>query len=52
MALRKVAQPEDIAAQVVALSSDVLSGHISGELVTVAGGWKAASSTTTRLPTS
>ena len=38
MALRKVAQPEDIAAQVVALSSDVLSGHISGELVTVAGG--------------
>jgi len=38
MALRKVAQPEDIAAQVVALASDVLSGHISGELVTVAGG--------------
>ena len=38
MALRKVAQPEDIAAQVVVLSSDVLSGHISGELVTVAGG--------------
>ena len=38
MALRKVAQPEDIAAQVVALSSDILSGHISGELVTVAGG--------------
>ena len=38
MALRKVAQPEDIAAQVVALSSDVLSGHISGELITVAGG--------------
>jgi len=38
MALRKVAQPEDIAAQVVVLSSDLLSGHISGELVTVAGG--------------
>jgi 3-oxoacyl-[acyl-carrier protein] reductase len=38
MALRKVAQPEDIAAQVVVLSSDVLSGHVSGELVTVAGG--------------
>jgi 3-oxoacyl-[acyl-carrier protein] reductase len=38
MALRKVAQPEDIAAQVIVLSSDVLSGHVSGELVTVAGG--------------
>ena len=38
MALRKVAEPEDIAAQVVALSSELLSGHISGELVTVAGG--------------
>jgi 3-oxoacyl-[acyl-carrier protein] reductase len=38
MALRKVAQPEDIAAQVVMLSSDLLSGHISGEVVTAAGG--------------
>ena len=38
MALRKVAQPEDIAAQVVVLSSDLLSGHISGEVVTAAGG--------------
>jgi 3-oxoacyl-[acyl-carrier protein] reductase len=38
MALRKVAQPEDVAAQVVALASDVLSGHVSGQLVTVAGG--------------
>jgi len=38
MALRKVAQPEDVAAQVVVLASDVLSGHVSGELVTVAGG--------------
>jgi 3-oxoacyl-[acyl-carrier protein] reductase len=38
MALRKVAQPEDIASEVVVLSSDVLSGHVSGELVTVAGG--------------
>jgi len=38
MALRKVAQPEDVAAQVVALASDVISGHISGQLVTVAGG--------------
>ena len=38
MALRKVAQPEDIAAQVVVLASDTLSGHISGQVVTVAGG--------------
>jgi 3-oxoacyl-[acyl-carrier protein] reductase len=38
MALRKVAQPQDVAAQVVVLSSDLLSGHVSGELVTVAGG--------------
>lgn len=38
MALRKVARPEDVAAQVVVLASDVLSGHLSGELVTVAGG--------------
>jgi 3-oxoacyl-[acyl-carrier protein] reductase len=38
MALRKVGQPEDVAAQVVALASDVLSGHVSGQLVTVAGG--------------
>jgi 3-oxoacyl-[acyl-carrier protein] reductase len=38
MALRKVAQPEDIAAQVVVLASDVLSGHVTGQLVTVAGG--------------
>ena len=38
MALRKVAQPEDVAAQVVILASDVLSGHLSGQVVTVAGG--------------
>ena len=38
MALRKVAQPEDVAAQVLVLASDVLSGHVSGQLVTVAGG--------------
>lgn len=38
MALRKVARPEDVAAQVVVLASDVLSGHVSGQLVTVAGG--------------
>ena len=38
MALRKVAQPEDVAAHVVALASDTISGHVSGQLVTVAGG--------------
>jgi 3-oxoacyl-[acyl-carrier protein] reductase len=38
MALRKVAQPEDVAAQVVALASPVLSGHVTGQIVTVAGG--------------
>ncbi|HEV8686606.1 MAG TPA: SDR family oxidoreductase [Gaiellaceae bacterium] len=38
MALRKVADPEDVAAQVVALASDVISGHVTGEVVTVAGG--------------
>jgi 3-oxoacyl-[acyl-carrier protein] reductase len=38
MALRKVAQPEDVAAQVVVLASDVLSGHVTGQLVVVAGG--------------
>jgi 3-oxoacyl-[acyl-carrier protein] reductase len=38
MALRKVASPDDIARAIVVLASDELSGHISGELVTVAGG--------------
>jgi 3-oxoacyl-[acyl-carrier protein] reductase len=38
MALRKVAQPEDVAAQVVVLASDVLAGHVTGQVVTVAGG--------------
>jgi 3-oxoacyl-[acyl-carrier protein] reductase len=38
MALKKVAQPEDVAAQVVVLASDTLSGHVTGQVVTVAGG--------------
>jgi 3-oxoacyl-[acyl-carrier protein] reductase len=38
MALRKVAQPEDVAHQVVVLASDELSGHVTGQVVTVAGG--------------
>jgi 3-oxoacyl-[acyl-carrier protein] reductase len=38
MALRKVAQPEDVARQVVILASPQLSGHVTGQIVTVAGG--------------
>jgi 3-oxoacyl-[acyl-carrier protein] reductase len=38
MALRKVAQPDDIARQVIVLASDEISGHVTGEVVTVAGG--------------
>jgi 3-oxoacyl-[acyl-carrier protein] reductase len=38
MALRKVARPEDVARQVVILASDELSGHVTGQIVTVAGG--------------
>jgi 3-oxoacyl-[acyl-carrier protein] reductase len=38
MPLRKVAQPEDVARQVVVLSSDELSGHVTGQVVVVAGG--------------
>ena len=38
MALRKVAQPDDIARQVVVLASPLLSGHVTGHVITVAGG--------------
>jgi 3-oxoacyl-[acyl-carrier protein] reductase len=38
MALRKAAQPEDVARQVVALASDEISGHVTGQVVVVAGG--------------
>jgi len=38
MALKKVAQPDDVAWQVVVLASDKLSGHVTGQVVTVAGG--------------
>ena len=38
MPLRKVAQPDDVARVVVTLSSDELSGHVTGQVVTVAGG--------------
>jgi 3-oxoacyl-[acyl-carrier protein] reductase len=38
MPLRKVATPDDVARQVVVLASDWLSGHVSGQVVVVAGG--------------
>jgi 3-oxoacyl-[acyl-carrier protein] reductase len=38
MSLKKLGRPEDVAAQVVVLASDELSGHLSGQVVTVAGG--------------
>jgi 3-oxoacyl-[acyl-carrier protein] reductase len=38
MALRKAATPEDVARQVVVLASDELSGHVTGQVVLVAGG--------------
>jgi 3-oxoacyl-[acyl-carrier protein] reductase len=38
MALRKIAQPEDVARQVVVLASDELSGHVTGQVIIVAGG--------------
>jgi 3-oxoacyl-[acyl-carrier protein] reductase len=38
MALRKVANADDIARAVVVLASDELSGHVTGQVVTVAGG--------------
>lgn len=38
MALRKVATAEDVARQIVVLASDELSGHVTGQIVSVAGG--------------
>jgi 3-oxoacyl-[acyl-carrier protein] reductase len=38
MALRKVASPDDVARQVVVLASDEVSGHVTGQVVVVAGG--------------
>lgn len=38
MALDKVGQPEDIARVVVSLASDRISGHVTGQVITVAGG--------------
>lgn len=38
MALPKVGLPEDVARSVVWLASDVAAGHVTGQVVTVAGG--------------
>jgi 3-oxoacyl-[acyl-carrier protein] reductase len=38
MALRKVATPDDIARQAVVLASDEVSGHVTGQVVVIAGG--------------
>lgn len=38
MALKKLGAPEDVANQIVALSSDRVSGHVTGQVVVVAGG--------------
>jgi 3-oxoacyl-[acyl-carrier protein] reductase len=38
MALRKLGAADDVARAVVMLASDEVSGHVTGEVVTVAGG--------------
>jgi 3-oxoacyl-[acyl-carrier protein] reductase len=38
MALKKLGRPQDVAAAVVALASDAVSGHVTGQVITVAGG--------------
>jgi 3-oxoacyl-[acyl-carrier protein] reductase len=38
MPLKKIGAPGDVAAVVIALASDRISGHVTGEVITVAGG--------------
>ena len=38
MPLKKIAVAEDIATQIVILSSAKASGHVSGQVITIAGG--------------
>ena len=38
MALQKLGAAEDVARTIVSLASDVVSGHVTGEVMTVAGG--------------
>jgi 3-oxoacyl-[acyl-carrier protein] reductase len=38
MSMRKIGRAEDVARVVVSLASDRISGHVTGEVITVAGG--------------
>lgn len=38
MALKKLGKPEDVARVIVGLASDRISGHVTGQVITVAGG--------------
>jgi 3-oxoacyl-[acyl-carrier protein] reductase len=38
MALKKLATPEDVANSIVMLASDSISGHITGQIIEIAGG--------------
>lgn len=38
MALKKLGAPEDVARVIVSLASDRISGHVTGEVITIAGG--------------
>jgi 3-oxoacyl-[acyl-carrier protein] reductase len=38
MALKKLGTPEDVAATVAMLASPLAAGHLTGEIITVAGG--------------
>jgi NAD(P)-dependent dehydrogenase (short-subunit alcohol dehydrogenase family) len=41
--LKKIAEAEDIANMIAVLASDKLSGHITGEIITIAGGMEGRS---------
>ena len=38
MSLKKLAKPEDVANSSIMLASDSLSGHITGQVIEIAGG--------------
>jgi 3-oxoacyl-[acyl-carrier protein] reductase len=38
MALTKLGESEDVASVIVSLASDSVSGHVTGQVITVAGG--------------
>ena len=38
MSLKKLAKPEDVANSAIMLASDSLSGHITGQVIEIAGG--------------